>query len=76
VSNTLIFRQRLSSGPTWRVEFKRDRNGNTAFLGLDIPWGKHVASAAIQTSPSAKQWTTGFDYAWPNGLEKAAPIKP
>jgi hypothetical protein len=76
VSHALILRQRLSSGPTWRAELKHDRNGNTAFLGLDIPWGKHVASAAVQTSPSATQWTTGFDYAWPNGLEKASAIKP
>lgn len=76
VSNALILRQRLSSGPTWRAELKRDRNGNTAFLGIDFPWDKHVASIAVQSSPSATQWTTAFDYAWPNGLEKASARKP
>jgi hypothetical protein len=72
VTNVLVLRQRLSSGPTWRAEIKHDRNGNTAILGLDIPWGRHVTSASIQTSPFATQWSAGFDYAWPNGLEKTS----
>jgi hypothetical protein len=76
VSNALILRQRLSSGPTWRAELKRDRNGTTAFLGIDVPWDKHVTSMSIQNSPSATQWTTAFDYAWPNGLEKTNDRKP
>ncbi len=76
VSNTIVMRERLSSGPTWRVEIKKDRNGNSAFLGLDVPWGPHVVSASVNRYPAATQWTTGFDYAWPNRLAKANTAQP
>ncbi len=69
IVQTLVLRQRLDAGPTWRTELKHDANGNTLILGLDIPWGKHVGSASVQTSPFTKQWSAGFEYAWPNGLE-------
>ncbi len=71
VNHTLVVRQRLSAGPTWRAELRRDRDGNTAIIGIDIPWGKHVTSASFQSSPLANQRSVGFDYAWPNGLAKA-----
>lgn len=70
VGHTVVLRQRLTSGPTWRAELRHDRNGNTAILGLDIPWGRHNTSTSFQTSPAATQWAVGFDYALPNGLEK------
>lgn len=70
VNHALVVRQRLSSGPTWRVELRRDRNGNTAIVGLDIPWSQHGISTSFQSSPFAKQWSVGFDYAVPNGLPK------
>lgn len=76
VSNTVVLRQRMSAGPTWRAEFKNDRNGNSAFLGLDVPWGHHVVSTAVNRYPNATQWTTGFDYAWPNGLGQQNATKP
>lgn len=68
VNHTFVVRQRVSGGPTWRAELRRDQVGNTAIIGLDIPWGKHVTSASVQSSPFANQWSVGFDYAWPNGL--------
>ncbi len=70
VNHALVLRQRLSSGPTWRAELRRDRNGNTAIVGLDIPWGQHGTSTSFQSSPFANQWSVGFDYAVPNGLPK------
>jgi hypothetical protein len=70
VNHAFVIRQRLSSGPTWRAELRRDRNGNTAIVGLDIPWGQHGTSASLQSSPFANQWSVGFDYAVPNGLSK------
>jgi hypothetical protein len=70
VNHTFVVRQRVSGGPTWRTELRRDQHGNTAIIGLDIPWGKHVTSASVQSSPFANQWSVGFDYAWPNGLAK------
>jgi hypothetical protein len=70
VGHTIVLRQRLTSGPTWRAELRHDRNGNTAILGLDIPWGRHNTSTSFQSSPFATQWAVGFDYALPNGLEK------
>jgi hypothetical protein len=70
VNHAFVIRQRLSSGPTWRAELRRDRNGNTAIVGLDIPWGQHGTSASFQSSPFANQWSVGFDYAVPNGLPK------
>lgn len=73
VVQTLVLRQRLGAGPTWRTELKHDSNGNTLMFGLNIPWGKHMSSASVQTSPFAKQWSAGFEYAWPNGLESYSP---
>jgi hypothetical protein len=70
VGHTVVLRQRLTSGPTWRAELRHDRNGNTAILGLDIPWGRHNTSTSFQSSPFSTQWSVGFDYALPNGLEK------
>jgi hypothetical protein len=68
VNHTLVVRQRLAAGPTWRAELRRDRNGNTAMIGLDIPWGRHGTSTSIQSSALANQWSLGFDYALSNGL--------
>jgi hypothetical protein len=70
VNHALVVRQRLSAGPTWRAELRRDSNGNTAILGIDIPWGQHGISSAFQSNPFANQWSLGFDYAVPNGLPK------
>jgi hypothetical protein len=76
VSNTLVVRQRLSSGPSWRAEVKNDKNGNSAFFGLDVPWGQHMVTTSVNRYPAASQWTVGFDYAWPNGVPKPADPHP
>jgi tetratricopeptide (TPR) repeat protein len=73
IVQTLVLRQRMDAGPTWRTELKHDANGNTWMVGLDIPWGKHMSSASVQASPFAKQWSAGFEYAWPNGFESNSP---
>jgi hypothetical protein len=76
VNHTVILRQRLSSGVSWRTELRNERSGNTAIFGLDIPWGRHSASTSFQTSPGIRQWGLGFDYAVPNGLPPNNPIRP
>jgi hypothetical protein len=76
VANTLILRQRLQSGHAWRAQFKRDRNGNSSFFGLDIPWGKQWVSTAWTTYPGVRQWTAGFDAGLPNGVSPAATASP
>jgi hypothetical protein len=76
VANTLVVRQRLQSGHSWRAQLKRDRNGTSSFVGLDIPLGKHWLSTSLTHYPNARQWTAGFDSGLPNGLSRPEQASP